>query len=383
VHPQRLWTKAFVVITFENLLVAVNFWLLMAVVSKHAADQFAVSTAVAGFATSIFIVGSIAGRLLCGRWIHRIGQTRMLYVGVALSLVFTLLYFVANSVGVLLVVRLLHGAAFGAAHVATSTIVAGVVPRERYGQGIGYFTLSQIIATAIGPFIGLRLILHGSFAWVIIACSAALAVGLAVLPLLNVKDLALTVEQATEIKGFKLKSYIEPKAVPIALVALLIYLCYASVISFLALYSEQIKLVGAAGFFFVVYAAVMFLSRPLVGRWFDARGENSVLYLAIPIFAAGLAVLSQARQGVMLLAAAAIMGLGFGAIQSTGQATAITSTFYTFADIGAGVGPLLCGLLVPVAGYRGMYVAVALVAVGCLLMYYGLYGRRAVSDAGA
>ena len=91
------------------------------------------------------------------------GQTRTLYLGVTLSLILTLSYFGAASMGLLLLVRFLHGAAFGATHVATGTVVAGVVPRERYGEGIGYFTLSQILATAIGPFIGLRLIQRGGF----------------------------------------------------------------------------------------------------------------------------------------------------------------------------------------------------------------------------
>ena len=77
----------------------------------------------------------------------------------------------------------------------------------------------------------------------------------------------------------------------------MVYLCYASVISFLALYTEEIRLVGAATFFFIVCAAVMFVTRPFVGRRFDAKGENSVMYPAIPCFALGLALLSQARHG--------------------------------------------------------------------------------------
>ena len=214
----------------------------------------------------------------------------------------------------------------------------------------------------------------------IIGCSIASALGLAILPLLGVKDLQLTAEQVVETKGFSVRSYIEPKAIPVALVALLVYLCYASVISFLALYTEDIRLVETAGYFFIVFAAAMFITRPLVGRRFDARGEDSVLYPAMAIFALGLAIFSQARQGYMLLAAAAVMGAGFGAVQSTGQAAAVKvtpphrtglamSTFYTFADIGAGVGPLLCGLLIPFAGYRGMYAAVAAVAGACLFIY--------------
>lgn len=385
---QRLWTKSFVVIMLENFLVAMNFLLLLTVVAKFATDRFGASTALAGFSASIFIVGAVVTRPLCGSWIHRIGQTRVIYVGALLSLILTLAYFAANSAVILLLVRFLHGAAFGATHVAIGTIVAGVVPRKRYGEGIGYFTLSQILATAIGPFIGLFLIQRGSFESVVAGSSVVSVIAVAILPLLSVKDLELTAGQREETRGFKLSSYIEPKVVPIALVAMLIYLCYVSVISFLALYSEEIRLTSAAGFFFVVYATAIFVTRPFVGRRFDAKGENSVMYPAILVFAIGLAVFSQAHQGYMLLLAAALIGLGFGAAQSSAQTTSVkitpahrmglaTSTLFMFADVGAGVGPLLCGLVIPFTGYRGMYVAVAIVAGGCLLLYHALYGRHA------
>ena len=52
----------FTIITLENFLIAVNFWLLMTCL-KFAADHFGSPTALAGFATSIFIVGAIAGGL--------------------------------------------------------------------------------------------------------------------------------------------------------------------------------------------------------------------------------------------------------------------------------------------------------------------------------
>jgi MFS family permease len=57
-----------------------------------------------------------------------------------------------------------------------------------------------------------------------------------------------------------------------------------------------------------------------------------------------------------------------------GQAT---STFYIFGDTGLGLGPLLCGLLIPWIGYRGMYGVMAAVAVVSLVLYHTLHGRRA------
>jgi MFS family permease len=220
-----------------------------------------------------------------------------------------------------------------------------------------------------------------------------MVVSLALLPLLRVTDPEMTAEQLSETKGFKLSNYIEPRAVPICLTLMLAFLCYASVSSFLALYSEEIGLTTAAGVFFVVYAAVVFLTRPLVGRRFDARGENSVIYAALVVFALGLAVLAIATRGSVLLLAGAVLGLGFGSIQACGRAVTVkvtpahrmgqaTATFYTFCDIGLGVGPLLFGLLIPLTGYRGMYGIMAGVAVASVALYHLLHGRR-VSERAA
>jgi MFS family permease len=385
---QSLWTRSFIIIALVNFMNAVIFLLLTIVMSKVATDRFGASPALAGLSSSIFVIGAFVTRPVLGKRIHHFGQTRVLYVGCLFSLALTVCYFLANSNEMLLLIRFLHGAAHGTAALATGTIVAGVVPRERYGEGIGYFTLGQTLSTAIGPFVGLLLLRHGGFNPIIITCSVLATLALLLLPLLRVKDLQLTAEQVAETKGFKLSNYVEPKAVPVGVALGLSYLCYSSVSSFLALYSQEIRLTSAAGVFFIVYAVVVFVTRPPIGRRFDAKGENSVMYPAIVIFAVGLMIFAVANHGSVLLLAAAVMGLGFGAIQSCGRALTVkvtplhrmgqaTSTFYIFGDTGLGLGPLLCGLLIPLTGYRGMYWVMAGVTVASLAVYHMLHGRRA------
>jgi MFS family permease len=389
---QSLWTRSFIIIWVVNFLHSVCFLLLMIVMSKVATDRFDVSPAVAGLSASIFVIGAFVTRPSLGKHIHRIGQNRVLYIGSIVNVALTLAYFAVNSVELLLLIRFLHGAAHGTAALAVGTIVAGAVPRERYGEGIGYFTLGQTLSTAIGPAVGLLLIRHGGFDPIIITCSVAAFIALILLPFLGVGDLELTAEQAAETEGFKLSNYVEPKAVPISLALMVLFLCYSSVSSFLALYSEAIDLTTAAGLFFLVYAAVIFVTRPFVGRRFDEKGENSVVYTAILVFAVGLVLLAVTNHGSVLLLAAAVMGLGFGAIQACGRALVAkvtplhrmgqaTSTFYIFGDTGLGLGPLLCGLLIPLTGYRGMYGVMAGVAVVALVIYHLLHGRHAESPA--
>jgi len=383
-----------VAITVVNFLMAMNFYLLMMVVAKFATDRFDASPAMAGLAASIFVVGGLITRPLAGRLIHRLGQLKTLYLGVVMTVVWTALYFAAADVGLLLLVRLLHGAAFGITSVTTATMIVGVIPSARYGEGIGYFTLSQTLATAIGPFVGLLLLQHGSFDAIVIASTAVPTVGLLMMPSLRVREMRHTVERRGRPRKLRLSDFVERAVIPIALAIALVYLGYASVMSFLALYAQDIGLMTAASGFFVVLAVVVFVSRPFVGRRFDSKGENSVIYPAIVMLAVGMVLLSQARHSVMLLLAAVAIGLGFGAVQSSGQTIAVklvpshrvgfaNSTFFAFMDIGVGMGPWLCGLLVPLAGYRGMYGIMAAVMMVGLALYYALHGRRAPGDAAA
>jgi MFS family permease len=387
VKRPSLATRSFIVIWLVNFFNAVVFLLLMVVMSKVAADRFGASTAVAGLTASIFVIGSFVLRPVLGRRMHQFGQTKVLYAGSIFSLLLTLAYFLANSNGLLLLIRFLHGAAHGTTALAAGTIVAGVVPRERYGEGIGYFTLGATLSTAIGPFVGLFLIRRGGFQPIVITCAVLLVLALAALPFLGVKDLKLTAEQRSETKGFKLSNYIEPKALPVCLSIMVSYLCYSSVSSFLALYSQEIRLTTAASVFFIVYAVMIFVTRPVLGRWFDIKGENSVIYPSIILFAFGLGIMAIAAHAPVLLLAAAVMGLGFGGIQAFGRALTVkltpphrmaqaTSTFYIFGDTGLGIGPLLCGLLIPVTGYRGMYGIMAGLTLVSLGLYHVLHGRR-------
>ena len=53
-----------------------------------------------------------------------------------------------------------------------------------------------------------------------------------------------------------------------------------------------------------------------------------------------------------------------------------TSTFYLLLDAGTGLGPLLLGLLIPVAGFPGMYTVLAGVVLASTLLYHAVHGRK-------
>jgi MFS family permease len=152
-------------------------------------------------------------------------------------------------------------------------------------------------------------------------------------------------------------------------------------------YAKDIDLVDTASFFFIVYAVFILISRPFTGRLLDKKGDNIVMYPALILFVIGLVALNQAHHGFTFLLAGALIGLGFGTMSSCCQAIAVkesprhrvglaTSTFYVFMDSGVGIGPFLLGLIIPIVGFRGLYLTLAVVVFASIFLYYVLHGRK-------
>ena len=327
---------------------------------------------------------------MTGGYIDKYGKKRILFIGLILFTITTVLYFWANSLPLLLANRFLHGIGLGIASTATGTIVAQIIPAERRGEGVGYFSLSATLATAIGPFLGIYLKHNTSFPFIFGFCVLLGIISFLTVFLLNNHIIEMKQSTATVInnkKRLSFSNFIEPKAIPIAVIVSLTALAYSSVLSFITFYSEEIRLVEAASFFFVVYAAAVLVSRPFTGRLFDLKGANVIMYPCLLIFSLGLLLLSLANNGFILLLAGAILGVGFGNVQSTTQAIAVkvtspdriglaTATFFIFLDAGFGIGPYILGMIIPLTGYRTLYLILSILVLALLALYYFMHGRK-------
>ena len=382
-----LWTKDFLIISTANFFLYFTFYLLMVTITIFATEKFDASPSEAGLASGIFVVGTLIARLFSGKSIDRVGWKKMLYIGFILFLLTTCLYFAVNSLPFLLVNRFLNGAAMGIASTATGTIVAKIIPNARRGEGTGYYALSVTLAAAIGPFLGMFLTQHSSFNMNFIICIILLAFSFIAVFFVKVPKLEFSKEQLETMKGFSIHNFFEVKAIPISILGALIAFGYSSILTFLTSYAKEINLVDVGSFFFIVYAVFILVSRPFTGRWFDQKGENFVMYPAFLLFAIALIILSQAHQGVSLLLAGALVGLGYGTFSSSAQAISIkvspknrmglaTSTFFIFVDGGIGVGPFILGFFIPLIGFRGLYLAMGMIVLACLFLYYFLHGKK-------
>ncbi len=386
-NKERLWSKDFIIVSMINFLIYLVFFLLMVIMASYAVDKYRTSTGIGGLVSGIFIIGILIGRLGTGRIIEDVGSKKVLITGSLLYIITSALYFAAINLPLLILMRFLHGFAFGVANTATGTIAAQIIPHGRHGEGIGYYSMSQILATALGPYLGIVLSQRVDFTIIFLVASIVAAISFAISFAVSQPGKKIPKQvQAKVMKRFQVSEFLEFKAIPISIIVMIVGFGYSVVLSFLSLYSRQLNLEKAASFFFLIYAIVVIVSRPFSGRFLDTRGANFVVYPCLVFFAIGMLVLSQANHGVTLLVSGAIIGLGYGNFLSCGQAISVkstspnrfglaTATYYMFLDVGFGVGPYLFGSLVPITGYRGLYFVMAMVILITIVLYYCLYRK--------
>lgn len=386
---EPIWTKDFIIVSIINFIAILIFFLLMVTISSYAVETYQVSTSIAGLVSSIFIIGSLIGRIGAGRLIGNIGPQKMLLIGLIVFFVSTTLYLMEWGVVYLLIIRLLQGIAVGTVGTATGTIVATVLPASRKGEGIGYFSLSAILATAIGPFVGMFMLKLENGFDVIFYMNTVLSFILLVAYFFVKISLPQPNKQngnQTENLSF-LEKFIEPKALPISFIALLIGFAYSGVMTFITFYAREINLVEAASYFFLAYAGVVVISRPFTGKLMDVRGPNIIVYPCLAVFAIGMLLFSQASSGWMLLLSAVLIGFGYGNFNSIAQTIAVkvtephrfglaTSTYFILYDLGLGVGPFILGMIEPYTTYRTIFVSMIPLILICIPLYYLLVGRK-------
>lgn len=333
-NKSKLWTKDFIIITLTTFFVFLTFYLLMTTLTIYAIKQFSASQSQAGLASSLFVIGALVSRVLTGKYIEVIGRKKLLYGSLLLFLLASLFYFPADRLSLLLAVRFVHGTAFGVLTMTIATEIMDIIPAERRGEGTSYFSLSTTLATAIGPFLGLFITQHADFDMIFVACTLFSVLSIIVILFANIPEAQLTTKQREALKGFRLEDFFEKKAIPISTILLIMGIAYSGILSYLNSYAIEIHLTDAAGFFFVVYAVVILSSRPFTGRLLDRKGPKH-------------------RVGLT------------------------TSTFFLCMDVGMGAGPLLVGIVVPIAGFRGMYMALAVIVFLSIFLYYFVHGKKA------
>ena len=175
----------------------------MVIIAVVAKDELHASLGEAGLASGIFIVGTLLARLQLGKAIELYGRKRSLYCGIVMYLVTTLLYFYIPNLSILYGIRFFNGMAYGIVSTATNTIVASCIPQNKRGEGINYYGLSTSLAAAIGPFLGMFLIMVTNFRFIVTFCSILVVLCMIGCVFLHIDEMDLTIEQLRRIPRFR------------------------------------------------------------------------------------------------------------------------------------------------------------------------------------
>ncbi|WP_233419851.1 MFS transporter [Staphylococcus kloosii] len=288
---ERIWTKDYTLMLTINFILMSIFYLLIVTMASFATDSFNVSPSIAGLVSGIYIIGTVGGRLLTGNIINKVGSKKVLIIGLIAFVLTTLLYFVSLNIGILLLSRFVNGFAVGIAANAVGTIVAQITPNSRKSEGIGYFSMSLSVATAIGPFLGLVLNQNFSYQVIFALCFILALVSLIIAFVSSIKNEKFEETSSNSKSKWSISNFIDIKTLPIGILILLFALGYSSLISFLSFFAEERNIVSYASMFFIVYSVVVLLTRPITGKLMDQKGANIIVYPCIILYFIGMILL--------------------------------------------------------------------------------------------
>ena len=373
-----LWNRAFILCVFNNLFLFTYYFAMLTVLPIYILQDLGGSVKEAGLALTLFLVSSISIRPFSGLIVERMGKQRCLRIAGLLFVLFAMAYIWIDSLFSLLLVRFLHGFWFSILTTVNVPVVNEFIPESRKGEGMGYFVMSTNLGVILGPLFALTAIQLISFNSLFVLLTIVSMIGFIFCLCLHIPERAAI--EKIPLSTLTWHDIIETKVIPIGVVALFTALAYSSVTSFITAFTDSLNLLRYASIFFAVFAISMIVIRPWVGKWYDRKGPNAVIYPSFALFAIGLVMVSFMHNQWMLWGSAIFIGMGYGTLFPCMQTLAIQSvehrrmghaisTFFTLFDLGLAIGSLLMGLLIAFFGFQITYLICAGIVVLALWMY--------------
>ncbi|HYK72556.1 MAG TPA: MFS transporter, partial [Pseudoneobacillus sp.] len=135
----------------------------------------------------------------------------------------------------------------------------------------------------------------------------------------------------------------------------------------------------------------LMLTRTFAGKIYDKKGHKAVFPPGAFLIVIAMLLLGWLPNSVSLYVAGIFYGLGFGMIQPGLQAWSVeaspanrkgmaTATFFSFFDLGIGVGAIVFGQVAYWFGYASIYFTSALSVIISLFLYYLLLGKTNIKN---
>ena len=152
---EKLWNKNYCKVMTANFSLFFAFYVLTPLLPLYLSEHFGATKDVIGLVLSGYTITALVFRPFSGYFVDSFPRKTVLMVCFSAFSIFFAGYLAASTLLLFTIVRTLHGGPFGGLTVANSTAAIDVLPSSRRTEGIGYYGLSNNLAMAVAPTIGI------------------------------------------------------------------------------------------------------------------------------------------------------------------------------------------------------------------------------------
>jgi MFS family permease len=197
--------------------------------------------------------------------------------------------------------------------------------------------------------------------------------------------LNLTKIQGTPVENQSIRSqpFLNRDVLPSAIMAFLLNVIWGSLGAFFPLYALRHD-VSNPGIFFAFIAITLILGRSLGGRILDMYRREKVIIPCFIVIIVSMVVLTFSTTLLMFILVAIVFGTGWAflypslvvyAVENSGPARGpAMGVFTALADLGAGIGPMMIGMILEWTNYPIMFFSLTL--IGVINLFYFRYTIR-------
>ncbi len=371
---QPLFTRRFLVMCGFTFTVFLSLFQLLPT-APFRILELGGTTTTAGLFLGLLTYASALSAPLTGALADRLGRRRVLLVASLVIAGFSAAYAFAPRWEVLVSLVFFHGLFWSGLLSASAAYVTGLIPAERRAEGIGYWGMATVLATAFAPALGLAVYALG---WKALCAS----VGVLNLAMAAIAwNLEPDPPRPTGGGPFFSRDLVEWRVLAPSFALFLCSFGYGGVTSFVAMWTERNGL-APRGLFFTVFSLTVLVLRPVLGRYADRAGPRRVLVPLLGLTAVSFAVLAAATTRPLLALSALLFGAGFGNVYPVFAAHvtrhvpherrgAAFGAILAAFDVGIGTGSIALGAVIGRSGFPAAYAlaaALALLSVPAFLL---------------
>ena len=376
---EKLWNMNYWKVMFGNFMLFFSFYLLTPLLPIYLDAEFEADKDLIGLVLSGYVIAALVVRPFSGFIVDTFNRKKVLVICFFFFFILFTGYIGAGTLLFFAIVRTLHGLPFGAVTVANSTAAIDVLPSSRRREGIGFYGLSNNLAMAVSPSIGIWIYdATDNFSllfWIALATSLA---GFLCVSTVKMKKR----EPATEKRPISLDRFFLTKGWLLAVNIAFFGLCWGIMSNYVAIYGmEMLNITDGTGLFFMILSAGLFAAR-LLGTKALAKGkivESAALGVILSL--GGYVIFAAVKQPWAYYTAAALIGLGNGNmypaflnmfinIARKDQRGTANSSILTAWDVGMGLGIVGGGFLLEYVSYSAAFWGAAVMQLAGTLLFY-------------